>query len=82
VTTLEDAAYTFSFADFGFTDPADAPANALTAVKIVSLASAGVLANNGAAVAAGQFISATDIALGRLVSSPIRPMRRPMRSQR
>ena len=71
VTTLEDAAYTFSFADFGFTDPADAPANALTAVKIVSLASAGVLANNGAAVAAGQFISATDIALGRLVFTPV-----------
>ena len=29
VTTLEDTAYTFAAADFGFTDPNDSPANAL-----------------------------------------------------
>ena len=28
VTTLEDTAYTFTAADFGFTDPNDSPANA------------------------------------------------------
>ena len=30
VTTLEDTQYTFTAADFGFTDPNDSPANALT----------------------------------------------------
>ena len=29
VTTLEDTAYTFAGADFGFSDAADSPANAL-----------------------------------------------------
>ena len=33
VTTLEDTAYTFTAADFGFSDPNDAPANSLLAVK-------------------------------------------------
>ena len=37
VTTLEDTTYTFAAADFGFTDPNDSPANALTAVKITTL---------------------------------------------
>ena len=34
VTVLEDASYTFTTADFGFSDPSDSPANALLAVKI------------------------------------------------
>ncbi len=34
VTTLEDTAYTFTAADFGFSDPNDTPANNLLAVKI------------------------------------------------
>ena len=29
VTTLEDTAYTFTAADFGFSDPNDSPANTL-----------------------------------------------------
>ena len=37
VTTLEDTQYTFTAADFGFTDPNDSPANALTAVKITTI---------------------------------------------
>ena len=41
VTTLEDTAYTFTAADFGFTDPNDTPANALLAVKITTLPGAG-----------------------------------------
>src|SRR5204863_6840983 len=59
VTTLEDNAYTFSAADFGFTDPADAAsvagANALTAVKLTTLPGAGTLQNDGVNVTAGQF---------------------------
>ena len=43
VTTLEDTAYTFASADFGFTDPNDSPANALTAVKITTIPGAGTL---------------------------------------
>ena len=38
VTTLEDTAYTFSAADFGFSDPNDTPANNLLAVKITHVA--------------------------------------------
>ncbi|WP_374681439.1 DUF4347 domain-containing protein, partial [Accumulibacter sp.] len=37
VTTLEDTAYTFSAADFGFSDANDSPANVLTALHISSL---------------------------------------------
>ena len=38
VTTLEDTAYTFAAADFGFSDPNDSPANTLPAVKITHAA--------------------------------------------
>src|SRR5205814_9314684 len=37
VTTLEDATYTFTAADFGFSDAIDSPANSLSAVKITTL---------------------------------------------
>src|SRR5258706_372760 len=61
VTTLEDTAYTFTAADFGFTDPIDAASgarpNALTAVKITTLPAAGTLQDNGVNVTAGQFVS-------------------------
>jgi len=70
ITTLEDAAYTFSVADFGFTDTSDSPANTLLAVKISTLPIAGVLADNGVAVAAGQFISLADITGGLLKFTP------------
>ena len=70
VTTLEDTAYTFAAADFGFTDPNDSPANALSAVQISTLPGAGTLTNNGAAVSAGQTISVADIIAGRLVFTP------------
>ena len=46
VTTLEDTAYTFTTADFGFTDPGDSPANNLLAVKITLLPTAGTLKDN------------------------------------
>ncbi|HTT38056.1 MAG TPA: cadherin-like domain-containing protein, partial [Burkholderiales bacterium] len=70
VTTLEDTAYAFATADFGFSDPNDSPANNLLAVKITTLPGAGSLKDNGVAVTAGQFVSATDISGGKLVFTP------------
>jgi hypothetical protein len=40
---LEDTQYTFTAANFGFTDPNDSPANALTAVKITTIPGVGSL---------------------------------------
>ncbi|MBK8064367.1 MAG: DUF4347 domain-containing protein [Betaproteobacteria bacterium] len=65
ITTVKNATYTLSAADFGFTDAIDA-GDSLLAVKITSLPSGGTLANNGVTVTTGQFVSASDIALGRL----------------
>ena len=70
VTTNEDTDYTFATADFGFTDPNDSPANALLAVKITTLPALGTLTLNGLAVGAGQFVSAADIAAGKLKFTP------------
>src|SRR6185295_1120497 len=70
VTTLEDTAYTFSTADFGFTDPSDAP-NALLNVRITTLPAAGSLTLSGVAVTAGQFVSAANITAGNLKFTPV-----------
>jgi len=67
VTTLEDTAYVFATADFGFTD---ADGGVLTSVDIASLPASGTLTNNGVAVASGQWVSATDIAAGQLRFTP------------
>jgi hypothetical protein len=69
VTTLENTAYKFAAADFGFSDP-NTPPNSLLAVEITTLPMAGILSDNGVAVTAGQFVSATDIDAGRLVFTP------------
>ncbi len=71
VTTLEDTAYTFTAADFGFSDVSDSPANTLLAVTITTLPGAGSLTNNGVAVTAGQSITLADITAGRLVFTPV-----------
>src|SRR6185369_6401586 len=71
VTTLEDTAYTFTAADFGFTDPGDSPVNALTAVKIATLPGAGTLTLSGVAVTAGQFVSVANINAGNLRFTPV-----------
>src|SRR5262249_38046600 len=63
VTTLEDTAYVFAAADFGFSD---SDGNAFAGVKIAALPGAGTLTNNGVAVTAGQTVSAADIAAGHL----------------
>ena len=70
VTTTEDTAYTFTAADFGFSDPNDTPANALLAVKITALPGAGTLTDNNVALSAGQSVSVADINGGLLKFTP------------
>jgi hypothetical protein len=67
VTILEDSAYVFAAADFGFSD---ADGNALAAVRIASVPAGGALTNNGVAISAGQSVSAADIAAGLLRFTP------------
>ena len=68
MTTDEDTAYVFQTSDFGFTDPADG--NNLLAVKISTLPVSGALLLNGSPVSASDFISAADIAAGKLTFAP------------
>ena len=70
VTTLENANYTFKASDFGFTNPSDTPPDSLLAVKITTLPAAGSLTDNGTALKAGDFVSATDINAGNLLFVP------------
>ena len=60
----EDTPYTFTTADFGFTDPNDSPANTLQSVIITTLppATDGILRVGGVAVTAGQELTAAQIA--------------------
>ena len=71
VTTLEDTAYTFAAADFGFSDASRQPGDALLAVKITTMPGAGSLTDNGVAVTAGQFVTLSDINSGKLVFTPV-----------
>ena len=66
LTLNEDSTYTFSTSDFGFSDPNDTPANSLNVVRITSLPAAGTLWIDDDPVSAGDNISATDIASGKL----------------
>ena len=61
ITTNEDTTYTFSAADFGFSDANDNPANTFSAVVITTLPTGGTLYLSGTAVTAGQVISAANI---------------------
>ena len=70
VTTLEDTPYVFMLADFGFTDPSDAPTNNFLAVKIATVPVAGSLTLSGAAVVAGHHIAETEIAAGLFQFTP------------
>jgi hypothetical protein len=70
VATAEDTAYTFAAADFGFSDPNDAPPNTFFAVKITTLPGLGVLTNNNVAVNAGDFVSVANINAGLLKFTP------------
>ncbi|GJE59036.1 hypothetical protein MPOCJGCO_1122 [Methylobacterium trifolii] len=72
ITLDEDTARTFTAADFGFTDPVDAAsasgANALQAVVITTVPTAGTLSFNGNPVTAG-----TSIAGGQLSQLSYQP---------
>ena len=68
VTTSEDTAYSFTAADFGFSDGLDN--NALLAVEITTLPAAGALTLDDVAVNAGDFISVADIDAGKLKFVP------------
>jgi hypothetical protein len=73
VTMIEGDSYTFSVADFGFSDPSDSSApNSLLAVKMTTVpgAGTGTFTNNGATVNAGDSVSAANIAAGLLVFTP------------
>ncbi|MGV8992415.1 MAG: DUF2341 domain-containing protein [Thiobacillus sp.] len=67
VTALEDTAYTFTLADFGFTD---VDGNSLDRVWFTTLPSQGTLLWNGAAFGAGNFVVASDITSGLLTYIP------------
>ncbi len=70
ITIGEDVVYAFSAADFGFSDAYEIVPDAFHSVIITTLPANGTLTNNGAAVIAGQTVSAADIALGWLVFTP------------
>ena len=70
VTTPEDIDYTFTVADFGFTDASDAPDNFLS-VTITTTSTVGTLYNNGVAMNDGDSISVADINLNKLVFKPV-----------
>jgi hypothetical protein len=70
VTTAEDTSYTFATADFGFSDPSDSPANALLAVEITTLPTAGTLSDGGVPVTATEFVPVADIGTGQLIFTP------------
>ena len=61
VTTLEEASYPFSVADFGFSDPGDNPADTLQAVKITTLPAGGTLKLNDGDVVEGQLVAVGDV---------------------
>ncbi len=71
VSTLEDSDYTFTVADFGFSD---SDGDNLQAIRIDALPANGSLELSGVAVSAGDFIAVAEITGGNLTFSP-RPTR-------
>ena len=57
ITITENTPYTFSVADFGFTDPNDSPADGFQSVTITALPLDGTLTLNGTSVQAGDSIT-------------------------
>ena len=70
ITIYEDVTYTFTTADFGFSDPNDSPANNLDKVKIIGLETGGSLKLSGSDVTADQEIPKADIDAGNLKYTP------------
>jgi VCBS repeat-containing protein len=70
VSVNEDATFTFAASDFGFSDPNDTPADALSAVKITQLPGAGSLKLEGVAVTLNQLVSKAAIDANKLTFTP------------
>lgn len=72
ISLLEDDHYTFSAADFGFSDPVDG--NSFTAIEIVSLPEEGILTllsfPTPGPVAQGAVIAASNLDMGKLGYTP------------
>ncbi len=68
VSTSEDTAYTFTAADFNFSD---ADGDTLTSIQITSLESVGALQLTGVDVTLNQVISRADIDAGNLTFTPV-----------
>jgi uncharacterized protein YjlB len=68
VTTNEDTAFTFSAADFGFSDPLDG--NGFQAVVVTSTPGSGTLTKGGTALTGGETVTAAELAAGDLVFTP------------
>lgn len=68
IVTSEDDAYTFTAADFGFSDVAEG--HAFAGVVINGPASNGAIKLNGVAITGTQFVTATDIGDGKLTFVP------------
>lgn len=71
VSTVKNIAYTFTAANFGFSDPNDSPANALLSVVIDSTPGLGSLTDNGVPVTVGMHVSVIDINGGKLKFTPV-----------
>jgi VCBS repeat-containing protein len=70
VTMAEDTLYPLSVADFGFSDPADAPPNNFLAVRITALPAAGTLIVGGFPVFPGQVVPVSSILSGQMRFTP------------
>ncbi|MBX3422329.1 MAG: hypothetical protein KF752_12320 [Pirellulaceae bacterium] len=66
VTTDMNVPYTFTMADFGFSDPNNTPSNTFESVVIASLPTSGALTLDGQPVTVGQSISVSAIEAGNL----------------
>lgn len=71
ITLNEDAVYTMTNADFGFSDPIDLVPNTLQSIRISTLPTSGTLTLNGVAVTVGQEITAANVASGLLKWTPV-----------
>ncbi|MHC5542532.1 Ig-like domain-containing protein, partial [Singulisphaera rosea] len=70
VTILEDTTYTFTIADFGFSDPNDNPANAFGYIVVSNIPTTPGLTLAGAPLTNGQVITTYDLADGKLKFQP------------
>jgi hypothetical protein len=67
IVMQQDGSYAFAAADFGFSD---SDGNAFAGVVIAAVPPGGLITDNGAPVAAGQAVSAADIAAGLVRYTP------------